>query len=88
MGMSTNNRWITCREQFLKHTIPAFHGRLALALAVPEEILWTFVLLSLQGVDDLWRERAVHRGARLLRVEKELVVVQSRTFEAGGILDA
>jgi len=86
--MSTNDWWIAGREQLLKHTVPAFHGRLALAFAIPEEILWTFVLLPLQGFDDLRRQRAVHRRARLLRVEKELVVAQSRTFEAGGILDA
>jgi hypothetical protein len=44
MWVSSGNWRIAGLKQFLEHAIPTFHGRLALALAIPEKILRAFVL--------------------------------------------
>src|SRR5262245_60783809 len=86
MRMTTDNGWITCREQLLKDTIPTLDRCLALALAVPEEVFWTFIYLPFQSFDDARRQWAVHRSARLLCVEKQFVALESIPLETGRVL--
>ena len=86
VGMSALDRRFCRTEYLLENTIPALDGGLAFATAVPEKIVWMRVRETAQGADRNRRQRTVHGGAGLLRVQEQFAVFQSRTFETRGVL--
>jgi hypothetical protein len=86
VSMSTDDWRIGRREQFLEDSIPTLYSCFAFTLAIPEEILRSLIDQRSQSLRDYRRKRTVDWSAGLLGLEKQLVAIQARTLQAGGIL--